>query len=114
MGECGNKLDHGVLLVGYGTDKGVDYWKVKNSWGPSWGEEGYVRIERGLTGDGQCGIKAGASYPNVTPNGPVPTPSPTPMPTPAPAPVPTPSPAPSPAPSSCKDDNDFCTDPAAF
>merc|ERR1711907_722231 len=59
---CGNKLDHGVLLVGYGTENGTDYWKVKNSWGPTFGENGYIRLERGLSQDGECGIKLGASY----------------------------------------------------
>eukprot|EP00929_Paragymnodinium_shiwhaense_P002899 TRINITY_DN103210_c0_g1_i1.p1 TRINITY_DN103210_c0_g1~~TRINITY_DN103210_c0_g1_i1.p1 ORF type:complete len:505 (-),score=82.49 TRINITY_DN103210_c0_g1_i1:338-1753(-) len=53
---CGTSVDHGVLLVGYGTDGGTPYWLVKNSWSPQWGESGYVRIIRGVGGYGECAI----------------------------------------------------------
>jgi len=58
--SCGTQLDHGVLAVGYGTEKGTDYFLVKNSWGPSWGAEGYVKI---ATAGNTCGIQSQPSYP---------------------------------------------------
>jgi C1A family cysteine protease len=60
---CGTQLDHGVLIVGYGTDSGKDYWKVKNSWGPTWGEKGYIRLSRGQSGPGECGLAMRPTYP---------------------------------------------------
>jgi len=65
---CGTRLDHGVLAVGYGTDMQYGkYWKVKNSWGSSWGEAGYIRMCRDCnknSGAGQCGILKQPSYPH--------------------------------------------------
>jgi C1A family cysteine protease len=65
--KCGTNLDHAVEIVGYGTENGIDYWKVRNSWSTSWGEEGYVRIQRSSsTNDiGVCGIAAEPSYISV-------------------------------------------------
>jgi len=66
---CGTKLDHGVLVVGYGTQKTFfghkDYWTVKNSWGPTWGEDGFIKLARGTTAKPKntCGVASQASYP---------------------------------------------------
>lgn len=65
-GTCGAVLNHGVLVVGYGVDSGTKYWKVKNSWGRSFGENGYIRLLKGKRGTGECGIRKAASYPLIT------------------------------------------------
>merc|ERR1711934_373695 len=79
-GSCSGQINHAVIAVGYGTD-GRDYFKIRNSWGTSWGESGYIRL--GQNG-GSEGTACLFQYAPVTPkisSGPVPpSPTPTPMP----------------------------------
>jgi len=58
---CGTRLDHGILAAGYQDGTG-GYWLVKNSWGTSWGESGYIRLAYGKN---MCGISNAASYPTI-------------------------------------------------
>ncbi|PHT82762.1 hypothetical protein T459_11205 [Capsicum annuum] len=66
-GNCGDQLNHAVTIIGYGTNEdGAKYWLVKNSWGTSWGENGYMKIARDIgIEDGICQIATLASYPIV-------------------------------------------------
>ncbi|XP_059438997.1 low-temperature-induced cysteine proteinase-like [Corylus avellana] len=114
-GDCSgdpDEIDHAVLIVGYGSEDGEDYWIVKNSWGTEWGMEGYIYIRRNTNLTyGVCAINAMASYPTKESSSPSPYPSPTPppppptpvTPPPPPTPVTPPPPPPSPSPSECGD-----------
>ncbi|KAM7505977.1 hypothetical protein LguiB_004881 [Lonicera macranthoides] len=107
-GECSDDpddIDHAVLIVGYGSEGGEDYWIVKNSWGTSWGVNGYIYIRRNTNlRFGVCAINAMASYPTKESYSTVsPYPSPAAPPPPRPSPPPPSPPPPSPSPSDCGD-----------
>jgi C1A family cysteine protease len=65
LNQCGTGIDHGVLLVGVFQNATQNYWKVKNSWGASWGEKGFIRIDRNLNGGNLCDICGYGYYPIV-------------------------------------------------
>merc|ERR1712019_183096 len=90
-GSCSGQINHAVIAVGYGTD-GLDYFKIRNSWGTSWGEAGNIRLSQS---GGSQGTACLLQYAPVTPklsSGPVPPAPPTPSPTPSPSPSPSPTP----------------------
>ncbi|CAM8994811.1 unnamed protein product [Rhodiola kirilowii] len=105
-GDCSDDpddIDHAVLVVGYGSEGDEDYWIVKNSWGTSWGLDGYIYIRRNTNStSGVCAINAMASYPTKDSSSASP-PTPQPGPPPPPPPSPPPPPPPSPSPSQCGD-----------
>lgn len=77
----GTQMDHGVLIVGFNLANSPPYWIVKNSWGTSWGENGYIRVEYGTD---QCGINQDPCT-SIAGKGPSPGPSPSPSPAPGPS-----------------------------
>ncbi|KAI3719065.1 hypothetical protein L6452_19955 [Arctium lappa] len=99
-GECSSSpydIDHAVLVVGYGSQNGEDYWIVKNSWGTYWGMDGWILIKRNTSvKNGVCGINLQPSYPHSS------TPPP-----PSPPSPPSPPPPP-PSPSSKCGDSSYC------
>lgn len=63
LNQCGTTLDHGVLLVGVFQNASMNYWKIKNSWGTGWGENGFIRIDRSLNNGNLCSICSYGYYP---------------------------------------------------
>ncbi|KAK1615356.1 hypothetical protein QYE76_020873 [Lolium multiflorum] len=66
-GDCGTELDHGIVAVGYGVaGDGTKYWVMKNSWGTTWGEKGFIRMKRDIADEqGLCGLAMQPSYPTA-------------------------------------------------
>jgi len=64
--ECGGAPNHAVNVVGYGRDGALPFWKLKNSWGPWWGENGFFRLVRGKDGAGECSVKSMPAIPVFT------------------------------------------------
>ncbi|EQC31301.1 hypothetical protein SDRG_10904 [Saprolegnia diclina VS20] len=61
----GAQSDHAVIAVGYGSTNGVNHFKIKNSWGTSWGEAGYIYLKRGVAGKGMCNVAEAPTYPKM-------------------------------------------------
>jgi len=92
--SCQHQIDHAITIVGYGSDGGKEFFKIRNSWGQSWGESGYARLAS--SSNAGCILKDGYAFPKLSGSGPSPGP-----PSPGPRP-PSPRP-PSPGPSGCTD-----------
>jgi len=63
VANCPTDINHAITIVGWGSQNGINYWIVKNSWGTGWGENGYFRIIRGKN---MCGINGNYYYPLMT------------------------------------------------
>lgn len=61
--NCSIRYNHAVNIVGYGSENGQDYWIVRNSWGPTWGENGYIRLARNA--GNMCGITEVIDWPEM-------------------------------------------------
>jgi C1A family cysteine protease len=64
--KCGTQLDHAVMVVGWGEENGQEYWIMRNSWGTTWGELGYMRVAIQEGSKGVCGIQSDVVYPTGT------------------------------------------------
>lgn len=62
-GTCGVQHNHAILLTGFGTLSSKKYYECKNSWGGSWGDNGYIKLARTGDGPGQCGIQTEPAVP---------------------------------------------------
>jgi C1A family cysteine protease len=60
---CGTYLDHAITAVGYSSENGKGFFKVRNSWGKSWGEDGYIRMSADIGGSGVCGVLLDSNRP---------------------------------------------------
>merc|ERR1712168_1351633 len=66
---CTKNVDHAVVVVGYGEEDGKKFWTIRNSWGPDWGENGYIRLQRSNQNNaGTCGVLKHPMYVSVTTN----------------------------------------------
>ncbi|OQR88890.1 cysteine protease family C01A [Achlya hypogyna] len=61
----GAESDHAVIALGYGAENGVNYFKIRNSWGAKWGEAGHIRLQRGVGGKGMCNVAEYPAYPKI-------------------------------------------------
>ena len=61
---CGIRIDHTVVVVGYGSDEEGDYWIIRNQYGTQWGMNGYMKMQRGTRSpQGVCGMAMYPAFP---------------------------------------------------